>query len=134
MKGEHMYKKMGIYVLAALTLSSVYGCALLVAGAAGGAGTAAWLSGKLTQEFNSSYDNTVAASRKALESMALPIKKESHTETVTQLRSEDTNGKDIWIDVHKIDGDSSKVEVRVGGVEPDKEASSNILERIKQNL
>lgn len=129
-----MFRKTGILGLYVFLLISTYGCALLVAGAAGGAGTAAWLSGKLTQEFQSSYESTVSASRKALQSLDLNISKETHSETVTQLRSEYLDGKDIWVDIHRVATNASKVEIRVGGVSPDKEASNKILERIQQYL
>ena len=118
----------------ALLLLNMYGCAALLVGAGAGAGTAVWLSGKLTQEFHASYERTVEAAKAALKSLDLEIKKEEREENVTQLRSEYTDGKEIWIDIRKVAEDSTKVEVRVGAVSPDKAASDKILKRIQAYL
>jgi hypothetical protein len=45
-----------------------------------------------------------------------------------------TDGKTIWIDVRRISDRSSKVEVRVGAVEGDKEAADKIIKRIQRYL
>lgn len=129
-----MLKKVGLFVFCGFLSLTLCGCFLLLAGAAGGGGTAVWLSGKLTQEFNAPYDRTVRAAESSLRSMGLEIRKESREDHVTQLKSEYKDGKDIWIDVRRITDDSTKVEVRVGGVSPDKEAASKILKRIESYL
>jgi len=110
------------------------GCVALLAGAAGGAGTAVWLSGKLTQEFHTPYARTVTATESALRSLNLAINKVSREEKVTQFRSNYTDGKEIWIDVRKVTENATKVEVRVGAVNADKEAANKILKRIQSNL
>lgn len=119
---------------AVLCIPCLAGCIPLIAAGAGGAGTAVWLSGKLTQEFQSSYDKTVVAAKKALETLHLRIDKETKEEAVTQLRSEYSDGKEIWIDIRKTSEASSKVEVRVGAISSDKEASSRILKQIEKYL
>ena len=129
-----MFKKMAVFVFSGLLLLNICGCAALVIGAAGGAGTSVWLSGKLTQEFPYSYDHTIKAARKALESLNLEVTKETKEENVAQLRSKYTDGKEIWVDVRKVTLNSTKVEVRVGVVNPDKEASDTILKRIQKYL
>ena len=63
-----MFKKAVAFIFSGFLLLNICGCFLLVAGAVGGAGTAVWLSGKLTQQFNAPYDRTVNATRKALRS------------------------------------------------------------------
>ncbi len=129
-----MYKKIAIVIFSGLLLTGTYGCFALFAGAAGGAGTAVWLSGKLTQEFSAGYDRTVAASESALKSLGLELVKEAKEDTVTQLRSKYTDGKEIWIDVRRVSENSTKVEVRVGAVSPDKKAADQILKRIQSYL
>lgn len=130
-----MFRKITVFVFCGLLLLNIWGClALLVGGAAGGAGTAAWLSGKLTQEFPASYEQTVRAAEKALRSLKLPVIKEAKEASVTQLRSEYSDGKKVWIDIRKATEGSTKVEVRVGAVSPDKAASDKILKRIKSYL
>ena len=129
-----MFKKTIIFIFSGMLLLNIYGCFALFAGAVGGTGTAVWLSGKLTQEFHSPYEQTVAAAKKALKSLKLEITKEIKEDTVTQLKSRYSDGREIWIDIRKIAEDSSKVEVRVGGVGSNKEAASKILKKIQKYL
>ncbi len=129
-----MFKKITVFVFSAFLLLNIYGCFALFAGAAAGAGTAVWLSDKLTQEFHAPYDRTINATKTALESLKLEVTKETRAGNVTQIRSKYTDGKDIWIDINKITENSTKVSVRVGAVSPDKVASDKILKRIQNYL
>ena len=129
-----MFKKMAVFVLGGLFLLNICGCFALFAGAVGGAGTAVWLSGKLTQEFHAPYERTRSAAKTALKSLNLEITKETHEDTVTQLKSKYTDGRGIWIDIRKVSEESSKVEVRVGSIGSNKEAASKILKRIQRYL
>ena len=54
-----MAKKMILYVFGFILLLNSYGCVLLLAGAAGGAGTAKWLSDKLTKDVDVSFEKSV---------------------------------------------------------------------------
>ena len=132
-KGREM-KKILFTAVMCILLISMYGCFALVAGGVAGTGTAVWLSEKLTQQFNASYEQTIKATEKALNSLKLEIKKQSKEENVAQFRSEYTDGKEIWIDIRKITDTSTKVEVRVGVVGSDKTAAEKILSRIKRYL
>jgi hypothetical protein len=127
-------RKFGMLLVSAFLLFSVSGCFLLVAGAAGGGGTAMWLSGKLSQTVNASYDKTVEASQKALKSMGFEAEKISKEDAVAQIKSRYTDGKEIWIDVRRVTEKATKVEVRVGAVNPDKEAADKILKQIQRYL
>jgi hypothetical protein len=129
-----MVKKIAVFLCSGLLLLNIYGCFAVVAGAAGGGGTAFWLSGKLTQEVNAPYTKTISAAESALRSLNLEITKETKEDNVAQLKSKYTDGKEIWIDVRKVTEYSSKVEVRVGAVKPDKEAADKILKRIQNYL
>ncbi|MDD5108992.1 MAG: DUF3568 family protein [Candidatus Omnitrophica bacterium] len=129
-----MFKKIGVFIFSGLLLLNLCGCFLLVAGAVGGVGTAVWLSGKLTQQFNAPYDRTIKATELALRSFDFEIAKQAKETNVTTFRSHYTDGKEIWVDVRKITDTSTKVEVRVGGVSADKEACTKILDRIKSYL
>lgn len=133
MRKQRMRKIMHFIAIGAI-LMNIYGCVALLAGTAAGAGTAAWLSGKLTQEFNASYDRTINAAERALKSLNLEVTKISKTEDVAQVRSQYTDGKEIWIDIRKVTDSSTKVEVRVGAVKADTEASTKILKRIQTYL
>jgi len=127
-------KRIVFGVVIAIFLMNMYGCLALLVGGAAGAGTATWLSQKLTQQFDAPYEQTIRAAENALKSLDLNITKEEKEASVTQIRSEYTDGKDIWIDVRKITDNSTKVEVRVGAVSPDKVAAEKILGRIRRYL
>lgn len=129
-----MARNLTFLALAIFLLANIYGCFAVVAGTAGGAGTSIWLAGKLTQEFSAPYERTIEASKSALRSLNLELNKETREENITQLRSKYTDGKEIWIDIRKIAKNSTKVEVRVGAVSPDKEACSKILKAIERYL
>ena len=127
-------RKIILFFAAGVFLVNIYGCVALLVGGAVGAGTAVWLAQKLTQQFPVSYEQTVNATEKALKSLKLEIIEVNKTENVTKFRSQDNNGKAIWIDVIKIAQNSTKVEVRVGAVSSDKESASRILKRIQSYL
>lgn len=131
-----MLKKI-ILLLYLVSLSvNMCGCApLLLAGGAvaGGVGTATWISGKLVQQVDASFEKTIRASELALESLGLDVVKKIKKEKVAQIISNYTDGRTIWIDIHKLSELASQLQVRVGAV-PDKEATRMILDRIKEYL
>lgn len=129
-----MFKKITVFIFSGLLLLNMYGCFALLAGATGGVGTAVWLSGKLSQEFHYSYERTIEATKSALQSLKLEIIKETKVENITQLKSVYTDGKEIWVDIRKVADNSTRVDVRVGGVKSDKAAASKILETIQRYL
>lgn len=123
-----------VLVVALLLLAvNTSGCVPLIAAGAGGAGTAMWLSGKLTEEVNASYDRTIRAAKSALDSMGLIIKKEVRKDDVAQIMSTYTDGKTIWIDLRPITKSKTKIEVRVGAI-ADKAATRDVLDRILKYL
>jgi predicted PP-loop superfamily ATPase len=130
----HKFFKGALAVLIAGVLTLNFcGCALLLGAAAGGAGAVMWLSGKLSEIEDASYEKTVQATKKALESMNMPIKKETHTDKVAEITSEYVDGTTVWIIVRPQTVKTSKIEIRVG-MRGDKEASIKILGRIKKYL
>ena len=131
--GVAMIKKMGFLVLLVMMAVNVSGCVALLAGAAGGAGTGYWLSGKLTQEVDATIEEGFAAAKSALKSFGFAVTKEVKKDTVAQVVSEYTDGKTIWIDVHRISDDRSRLAVRVGAVS-DEEAARKILDKILRYL
>ena len=131
-----MFKKSMLIVFLFLFSVNICGCAVgfLAGGAvAGGAGTAAWISGKLIQETDTSFENTIQATEYALGSLGFDIVKKVKKERVAQIISNYTDGKTIWIDIHKIAQSTSRIEVRVGAI-PDKKATRKILDKIKEYL
>lgn len=126
-------KRIMMLFVACFFLLNIYGCWLIVAGAAGGSGTAAWLSGKLSQRVNASYDRTINAAKSALKSLKMEVTKESKSKSVTQIKSLYSDGREIWIDIRPISESATKVEVRVGAL-GDKTASDKILKEIVGRL
>lgn len=128
---------MTIKILSMITLITllpcICGCVTLLAAGAGGAGTAMWLSGKLSGEIDASYDNTVEAAKDALASLDMSISKIEMGDNVTQIMSTYTDGSKTWIDVRPITKNKSKVEIRVG-IRGDKEASNKIFDMIKKHI
>ena len=128
-----MFRKIGAFIFAVLLVVNMCGCVALLAGAAGGAGTATWLSGKLTQEVNSSLEKSLKAVKSALKSLKLTITKEVKKEDVVQVMSKYADGKTIWIDIWPVTESISRIDVRVGML-TDQEASRKILNRILKYL
>ncbi|MFH1868563.1 MAG: DUF3568 family protein [Candidatus Omnitrophota bacterium] len=106
------------------------GCATVVGVVAGGAGTALWLSGKLTEEVDAPYDKAVTAVKKALDSLDMDIKKITETDKVTQIISEYTGRSKTWIDIRPLSRNRSQIEIRVG-IRGDKASSAKIMDKIK---
>ncbi len=124
-----MFKKTIALLVSGLLLISMSGCVAILAGAAGGVGTATWLSGKLSREVNASFERTLEATKSALKSLRLGVRKETKKEDVAQVMSNYTDGRTIWIDIHKVSESISRVEIRVGAA-GDKEVARKILNRI----
>ena len=125
-----MLRAVFILIFSGLLLMNLCGCVPLLAGAAGGAGTAVWLSGKLSQEVNAPYKRTIKAVKSGLNSLKLDVVKETIDPNSAQIMSKYTDGKTIWVDVHRLSDSRSKIEVRVGAVNGDKEAENKIFKRI----
>lgn len=128
-----MLKRIAHLILTSVLLFNLCGCVALVAGTAGGAGTAFWLGGKIDQEVNASLAQAVKAVTKTLDAMRLKITKTTVKDEVAQIMGEYSDGRTIWIDVHRISDKSSRLEIRVGAT-GDKAASRKILDKIKRYL
>lgn len=126
-------KKAIMAIAMSIFLATACGCAALLVGTAAGAGTAVWLSGKLSQVVQKPYENVIEATRPALESLKLEITKETKGKEVTQIKGNYTDGREFWVDIRPVTEASSKIEVRVGMVS-DKNESDKILKRILQYL
>ena len=128
-----MFKKAITLILLVLFLVNLYGCVALLAGAAGGAGTATWLTRKITQEVNAPIDKALEASKTALNSLKLDITKETVKDEIAQLIGKYSDGRTIWVDIHRLTQATSRIDVRVGAW-GDKEAAREILDKIIRYL
>ena len=123
-----MFKKTLFGLVLTVASLSCAGCIFLAAGAAG-VGTAKWLSDKVTQEVNVPSAKVVKSAKAALEDMKANVYKETSAPEVTQILAKDVSGRQIWVDVKSIDANSTRVDVRVGYSDGQKDASK-ILESI----
>jgi hypothetical protein len=127
-----MFRKALCVIAGVVLIANMYGCIAVVAGAAG-AGTAVWISGKLSQEVSASLEKATQAAKYALTSLKLDIHKETVTDKVVQIMSNYYDGRTIWIDIHRVSQAMSRAEVRVGAT-GDKEAARKILDTIVKYL
>ena len=127
-----MFKRMLFCILGFILMLHMYGCALLVAGAVGGVGTAVWLSDKLVQDVNAPFERSIKAAKAAFAKLNMSITKETSDDNVSQLISE-YYGKKVWVDVHKVSSSASRIEVRVG-LTGDEQAAREILNKILLNI
>ena len=127
-----MFQRMLFYILGFILMLHMYGCALLVAGAVGGVGTAVWLSDKLAQDVNAPFERSIKAVKTAFVKLNMTITKETKNDDVAQLISE-YYGKKVWVDIHKVSSSASRIEVRVG-LTGDEQAAREILDKILMYL
>jgi hypothetical protein len=133
-----MFKKFAVFISSVILLLNICGCVALIAGSvAGGAGTAVWLSGKLVQNVDAPLERVEKAAKDSLESRnRAVITKEtiSGGHAVAQIRSRETSGERIRIDIHKLSDTRSRIEVRVGTIVSNKDAADRILKEIVGRL
>jgi hypothetical protein len=123
-----MIKKILMFIVLTASVINFSGCIFLVAGAAG-AGTAKWLSDKVTQEVKCPVSNTAKATRSALEDMKAKIFKETIAKDVTQIKANDLKGQQIWVDLRPEASGNTTISVRVGYMNGENDARK-ILESI----
>lgn len=122
-------RKVILFVPVLLICLGLSGCVAMLAAAAGGAGTAVWLSGKLVQEVNAPLGATLQAVKKGLDSCEMKINKETVKVNVAQVISHYSDGSMVWIDIHRVSADISRISIRVGAL-GNKESERYLLDRI----
>ena len=127
----NLTKKVVHSVVLAVCVLGLNGCIFLAAGAAG-AGTAVWLSEKVTQEVNVPRERVVGSAKSALKSMKINVYKESKSMEVTQILAKNSDGKQIWVDIRTIDADNTRVDVRVGYLNGEADSRKILDEIIKR--
>lgn len=128
-----MIIKIASFVIGVFLIANIYGCVALVAGAAGGTGTAVWLSDKITEEVNVPFARAIKATEAALRSLHLEVTKETKKDDVAQIMSKYTDGKTIWIDIRPVTPSASRIDVRVG-IKGDEAAARKIMQMITRYL
>jgi len=127
-----MIRRAFFFVSLLFIVLSSSGCFLLLAGAAGGAGTAVWLQSKLTQTVNGPLSQAIQGAKAGLADLKVAVAKETTESEMTQLKG-DFAGQPYWVDIRKVTDRTSKIEVRVG-VPGDEKATRRIVEAIMKHL
>ena len=124
--------KFRLVLAAAMLAAALTGCVAVVAGAAG-AGTVAWVLGRLEVVLDANYEKAVTAANLAIKQFQfakISEKKDALTAILIARTAED---KKVEIKVSKVGDQSSKVQIRVGFF-GDEALSLTILDKIKTNL
>jgi len=131
-----MFKRIAAFTFSVLLLMNICGCVALLAGSVAGAGTAVWLSGKLAQAVDASLEQATEAAKNAVgpASFEMTSKEGALGKTLVQIRSKNIEGEKIWIDLHRITENRTRIDVRVGTVVGDKAAAEKLLKKITQRL
>jgi hypothetical protein len=110
-----MLKRLYLFsVLAYLWLST--GCIALVVGAGAGAGTFAYVDGKLSRTYHADYQTTYKVCKGILADMKQPVLKEETDGIQTTIESKRFDGTPMTITVRIIDPEWTEVSVRTGHI------------------
>jgi 20S proteasome alpha/beta subunit len=118
---------------AALALvAGTTGCLAVAAGAGAGAAVA-YVRGELETNVNATYDDTVAATNKALQQLGIAKISEKRDALVAVITARNAADKKIEVRLDRVADKLTKVRIRIGlmGDEP---LSLTILDKIKSNL
>jgi hypothetical protein len=122
-------------VAAALSMAALNsGCIVAAAGGvAAGAGTVAWVEGKLVVTLANPYDNVVRATDQAITQLQFLKVGDARDSLSATLKAHTASDKRVTIDIERQGDQTTKVEIRVDTF-GDKALSMTILDRIKANL
>jgi hypothetical protein len=124
-------KRMVIGLTLLASLSVLPGCFLALA-AAGGAGTVAYISGKLRATVSQDVPTVYAASTKAMADLKIPVLSSGQDALSASITARDAQDKKITIDI-KRSGETTEIVIRVG-FWGDQAKSQTILDKIKSHL
>lgn len=122
----------GIVGLLAIVTSGCAGMAM-AGGAAAGAGTYVYMNGELSYTETASIDKTWEATRFAVDRMGLTPITVSNDALTARMRAQDSNGKDIYINLKSLAENQTDVRIRVG-MFGDETMSERILSYIHKQL
>jgi len=131
-----MQKRLGL-IIVIMHLFLLTGCIALVVGAGAGAGTFAYVDGKLSRSYQANYQKTYEVCKGILADMKMPILKEDTDGLQTTIKSQRVDETPMTVTIRIIDPDWTEVSVRTGYVGVWKKEISTqfhefIAERIKK--
>ena len=124
--------KLLLVPLAAGWLAVLIGCVPVAAGAAG-AGTMAWVNGRLDATLESDYENVVKATNAAIKDLQFAKISENKDALEAILVARTAADKKIEIKIFKVVDKAAKVQIRVGFF-GDQSLELTVLDKIKANL
>jgi hypothetical protein len=110
----------------------VSGCVAVLAGAAG-AGTVAWVQGRLDATLNGGFNDTEKAANLAIKQLQFVLINEHKDALNAELKARTSEDKEIKIKVIRVTETATQVQIRVG-LFGDEGQSLAILDKIKANL
>jgi hypothetical protein len=124
-------------VLVSLLLSAVVGlssgCVAVVAGAAAGAGTVAYLRGELEASLERNLDTVVRSTSSSLEQLQFVKISEKKDALAAEVIARTARDQKINVSMEKISDTLTRVKIRVG-MFGDEAVSRALLDKIKANL
>ena len=118
--------------LAAVLLAALTGCVPVAAGAAG-AGTVAWMNGRLDATLESDFESVVKATNAAIKDLQFAKISENKDALEAILVVRTAADKKIEIKIFKVADKAAKVQIRVG-IFGDQPLELTFLDKIKGNL
>jgi hypothetical protein len=126
-------KPLLVLSLLSAALLTQTGCLLLVAGAAAGAGTYAYVDGELKASQPESLDKTFAAAQGAVKDLEFSVTKTEKDAVSAHLTAKTAQDKTVDISLKRISDNTTEIRIRVGTF-GDKSLSDLILEKIRSRL
>lgn len=124
-------------LLVSLAVSSVValssGCVAVVAGAAAGAGTVAYLRGELEASLDKNLDGVLRATNRGLEQLQFAKISEKKDALVAEVVARTARDQKVGVTLEKVSDTLTRVKIRVG-MFGDEAISRALLDKIKGNL
>ncbi len=109
------------------------GCVALVAGAAAGAGTYAYVTGELKATVDGTLEETYQASRKAIQTLKFTPTEFKSDALQARVGAKMADDRAVSIELAKATDATTEVRIRVGAF-GDEKVSTEILAKIRENL
>jgi len=124
---------LGMFLAAILALGG--GCALLVVGAAAGAGagTYAYVDGELKSTETVTYDTACTASLAAMKDLGFAVVEDKKDALTDKITARSTADKKVYVTLTKQSATSTEIKIRVGTF-GDQNQSQQILTQIKSHF
>ncbi len=129
-----MKNKVLLMAVTAALVALGSGCvAIVVGGAAAGAGAYVWVSGEMRSTESVAYDQAWDAALAGLKDMAFTITEQDKGTTEGKLTGRGEGDTKVQVTVRKVTGTLSEFRIRVGTL-GDKSLSEQILEKIRSHF